>query len=171
MKSSITLKRYKTNFWTKIGWKVPWLIFLGNTRSSLPEVFLEKGVPKICSKFTGEHPYQSAIAIKLQCNFIEIALLHGSSPVNLLRVFWRPFSKATSKRLLLDYLKAITIPSHCVDINEYTTWKVSVFGVFCSVFSPIWTEQGDLQSKFPYSDQMRGNVDQKNSKYGHFYAM
>ena len=26
-------------------------------RSSRPEVFLVKGVLKICSKFTGEHPY------------------------------------------------------------------------------------------------------------------
>ena len=30
-----------------------------------PEVFLGKGVLKLCSKFTGEHPCQSAISIKL----------------------------------------------------------------------------------------------------------
>ena len=41
-------------------------------RSSHPEVFLEKGVLKICSKFTGEHPFQSVISIKLLCNFIEL---------------------------------------------------------------------------------------------------
>ena len=35
-------------------------------RSSQPEVFLGKGVLKICSKFTGEHPCRSAISIKLQ---------------------------------------------------------------------------------------------------------
>ena len=34
--------------------------------SSHPEVFLGKGVLKICSKFTGEHPCRSAISIKLQ---------------------------------------------------------------------------------------------------------
>ena len=39
-------------------------------RSSYPEVFLRKGVLKICSKFTGEHPYRSAISIKLQSNFV-----------------------------------------------------------------------------------------------------
>ena len=33
----------------------------GTVRSSLPEVFLEKDVLKICSKFTGEHPRRSAI--------------------------------------------------------------------------------------------------------------
>ena len=42
--------------------------------SSPPEVFLGKGVLKICSKFTGEHPCQSVISIKLLINFIEITL-------------------------------------------------------------------------------------------------
>ena len=69
--------------------------------SSQPEVFLEKAVLKICSKFTGEHPCRSVISIKLLCNFIKIPLQHGSSPVNLLHVFGIPFSKNTSGRLLL----------------------------------------------------------------------
>ena len=47
--------------------------------SSHPQVFLRKGVLKICSKFTGEHPCRSAISIKLESNFIEIALHHGCS--------------------------------------------------------------------------------------------
>ena len=34
-------------------------------RSSHPEVFLRKGVLKICSKFTKEHPCQNVISIKL----------------------------------------------------------------------------------------------------------
>ena len=39
-----------TRFWEK------WCkMLLGRFRSSLPEVFLVKGVLKICSKFTGEH--------------------------------------------------------------------------------------------------------------------
>ena len=33
-------------------------------RSRHPEVFLGKGALEICSKFTGEHPCQSAISIK-----------------------------------------------------------------------------------------------------------
>ena len=40
-------------------------LFNGRSRSSQPEVFLGKGVLKICSKFTGEHLCQSAISIKL----------------------------------------------------------------------------------------------------------
>ena len=38
-------------------------------RSNSLEVFLGKGVLKICSKFTGEHPCRSVISIKLLCNF------------------------------------------------------------------------------------------------------
>ena len=71
-------------------------------RSSHPELFLRKAVLKICSKFTGEHSCRSAISIKLLCNFIEITLRHGCSPVNLMHVLRTPFLKKTSGRLLLD---------------------------------------------------------------------
>ena len=67
-----------------------------------------RGVPrkrcselKICSKFTGEHPCRSMISLKLLCNFIEIILRHGCSPVNLLHIFRTPFLKNTSEWLLL----------------------------------------------------------------------
>ena len=70
-------------------------------RISRPEVLLGKGVLKTCSKFTREHPCQSAISIKLQSNFIEIAIRHGFSPVNLLHIFRTPFYKNTSGWLLL----------------------------------------------------------------------
>ena len=56
-------------------------------RSSHPKVFLVEDVLKICSKFTGEHPCRSVISIKLRCNFIEVTLWHGCSPVNLLDIF------------------------------------------------------------------------------------
>ena len=39
-----------------VGDKVTLASSSGISRSSHPEVFLGKGVPKICSKFTGEHP-------------------------------------------------------------------------------------------------------------------
>ena len=44
---------------------VSWGILI-KFRSSPSEVLLGKGVLKICSKFTGEHPCRSAISIKLQ---------------------------------------------------------------------------------------------------------
>ena len=62
-------------------------IFILRYRSSHPEVFLGKGVLKICSKFTGEHPSPSVNSIKLLCNFIEITLWLRCSPVNL-EPFW-----------------------------------------------------------------------------------
>ena len=64
-------------------------------------MFLGIGVPKICNKYTGEHPCQSSISIKLQSNFIEIALRHGCSPVNLLHIFRTSFPNKTSGGLLL----------------------------------------------------------------------
>ena len=39
---------------------------------------------------------------------------------------------------------------------------------FWSVFSRIWTEYGDLRSKYLYSVQIRENTDQKNFVFGHF---
>ena len=47
------------------------------------------------------HPCRSVISIKLLCNFIEIALQYGCSPVNLLHIFRTPFTKNKSERLLL----------------------------------------------------------------------
>ena len=77
------------------------LIWIESHRSSYPEVFLWKSVLKICSKFTRENPCRNVISIKLLCNFIEIALRHGFSSVNLLHIFRTPFHKSTSGQLLL----------------------------------------------------------------------
>ena len=74
-------------------------------RNSPPEVLLGKGVLKICSKFTGEHPCRSTISIKLVCNFIEITLQFGCSPVNLLHIFRTPFPKNTTEGLLLKSIE------------------------------------------------------------------
>ena len=71
-------------------------------RSSHPEVFLRKDVLKIRSKFTGENTCRNAISIKLLCNFIELALRHGCSPVNFLHIFRTSFPKNTSGRQLLE---------------------------------------------------------------------
>ena len=70
-------------------------------RSSHSEVFLGKGVLKICSQFAGEYPCRSAFSINLPCNFIETALQQGCSALNLLYVFRTPFLNNTTGRLLL----------------------------------------------------------------------
>ena len=54
----------------------PYLILSILFRSSPPEMFLGKGVLKICSKFTGEHPRLSMISIKLLCNLLKVAFQH-----------------------------------------------------------------------------------------------
>ena len=66
------------------------------SRSSRPEVFLTKNVLKICIQFTEEHPCRIVISIKILCNFIEITLQHGCSPINLLHIFRTSFPKNTS---------------------------------------------------------------------------
>ena len=76
-------------------------------KSNPSEVFLEKSVLKICSKFTEEDPWRSVISIKLQSNFIEIALRHGCFPVNLLHIFRTTFLKNTSGGLPLNVLVII----------------------------------------------------------------
>ena len=70
---------------------------------SRPEVFLVKGVLKICNKFTGKHLYRSLISITLQSIFIDITLPHRCSPVNLLHIFRTTFSKNISGWLLPYY--------------------------------------------------------------------
>ena len=66
------------------------------SRRSYLEVFLAKGVLKIYSKLTGEHPCRSSISIKLQSNFTEITLRLECFPVHMLYIFRSPFAKNTS---------------------------------------------------------------------------
>ena len=68
-------------------------------KTGCPEVFSEKGALIICSKFTGDHPCR-----RLLCNFIEIALRHACSPVNLLHIFRTTFANSTTRRLLFRIL-------------------------------------------------------------------
>ena len=55
---------------------------------SPPEVFLGKDILKYAAKFTGEHPCQSVISIKLLCNHASA----GCSPVNFAAYFQNIFS-------------------------------------------------------------------------------
>ena len=75
-----------------------------NIRSSRSEVFLEKDVLEICSKFTGEHPCSPMRPPRRTPNFIKMTLRHGCSPVNLLHILGTSFTKNTSGWLLSQYL-------------------------------------------------------------------
>ena len=78
-------------------------------RSSLPEVFLEKGVLKVCCKFTGERSCWNEISIKLLCNFIALQLYwnHTSAWVfscKFAAYFQKTFLENTSGGLLLLFI-------------------------------------------------------------------
>ena len=88
--------------------------------NSHPEGFLRKGVLKICSKFTGKQPCWSMISLKLLCNFTEITLWYGCSPVSLLYIFRTTFYKNTSAGLEWRYLSAW----QCDSIFPYMEWIV-----------------------------------------------
>ena len=105
-------------------------------RSSRPEVFLGEGALKICSKFTGEHPCLSAISIKLQSNFTEIAFRHECSPLNLLHIFRIPFPKNTPGRLLLKIVFLNFISFQSWKISNWKQWKSlankNALQIFCN---------------------------------------
>ena len=63
---------------------------------------------------------------KVVCNFIEIALWHGCSPVNLLHIFRTPFSKNTSGWLLLiDSSKTFDIIDHLLLLKRLEMYFVN----------------------------------------------
>ena len=104
---------------------------------------LKKGVLKIHRKFTVEHPCRSAISIKLQCNFNEIALRHGCSPANLLHIFRTRFLKNTSGWLLPQFhVNGLFLyPWLCIDLTHSfpmhpssTPWKRQKTLRFSDVF-------------------------------------
>ena len=67
-----------------------------------------KGVLKICSKFSGEHPCRSVISIKFRSNFIEITTSAWVFSCKFAAFFRTPFTKNTSGWLLL---------------KQFITWK------------------------------------------------
>ena len=116
----VCLKTYLINHhFGRVLWFVcipfTFLFFFYNQKQPFRGV-LKKSVLKICSKFTGEHPYQSVISIKLLFNFIEIALRHRCSPVNLLHIFKTPFSRNTFGWLLL-----YNIDLHLANRDQHNT--------------------------------------------------
>ena len=72
-----------------------------------------QGILEICSKFTGKHPCQSVISIKLLCNFIEIARRHERSLVNLPHIFRTPSYKNTYGGLLQLFVNDL---KYCSDL-------------------------------------------------------
>ena len=94
---------------------------------------LKKEVLKIYSKFTREHPCRSAISVKFQSNFSEIALRHGRSPINLLYIFRTPFPKNTSDGLLFAWFlidHKNTIKNRSTDLQAFPSQSLSLYLLF-----------------------------------------
>ena len=96
------------------------------------EVFLRKGVLKICSKFTGEYLFRSLISIKLLCNFIKITLQHGYSPVSLLHIFRAPFYKNTPWGLLLKIVNDVLSFNYIRKTSFKDTWQCLTYASIIS---------------------------------------
>ena len=60
-------------------------------RSNPQQAFLEK---RCCENI--QQIYRNVISIELLCNFIEILLRHGCSPVNFLHILQKPFLRIIS---------------------------------------------------------------------------
>ena len=88
-------------------------------RSSRPEMFFRKGVLKICSEFTGEHPYESVISINVLCNFIEITLRHGFSLVNLLHISEHLFLRTSLEGCFWFFQKYILTEKYLYQLNSF----------------------------------------------------
>ena len=79
------------------------------------------------------HPCKSVISIKLQSNFIKIALWHGCCSVNLLHFFRIPIYKNTSGGLLLKvclFWKFIHYTIHCDKTPINVTKNLFSFACF-----------------------------------------
>ena len=113
-------------------------------QSSLPEVSLGKGVLKIYSKVTGQHPCWSAISIKLLRKFIEIALWHGCSPVlccifsehlfiktHMEGCFWRSLLIVCAKECMVSVSYEVII----IIIVIISSFKCCFHTVICQAFN------------------------------------
>ena len=134
-----------SSLWFKREFQRETLDFERVSGSSHPEVFLGKDVLKICSKFTGDQLCRSVISIKLQSNFIEIALWHGCSPVNVLHIFRTPFLTNTSGGLLLSLKTPENISSKFEELWNFSDVLGAIDGKHIRIESPrIWDHLSQL---------------------------
>ena len=105
-------------------------------------MFLGKVVLKIRSRFTGEHPCQSVISIKL--------LKNGCSPVNLLHIFRIPFPKNTSEGLLLKNDENCAIATfqlkYSINFSQDHETILHNFFLFGIINSKIFAKSSEVNS-------------------------
>ena len=121
-------------------------------RNRHSEVFLGKGVPKICYKFTGEHQYRNVISIKLQ-NIIKEQTM--SLPVNFAIFPKTSLSQKTSGRLLLNgslnkKTKEIVLTHRCQTLRKLCLLEglSSIFFFFFFFFFVSFGDSGARRGHF-----------------------
>ena len=84
--------------------KNDWILFFTNLQKEPSRSVLDKSCSKNMQQIYSRTsmPYHSPISIKVLCNFIEVALQFGCSPVNLLHIIRTSFTKNTYGGLLLN---------------------------------------------------------------------
>ena len=80
----------------------------------------------VCSKCRGEHSCRSVISVKLLCNFIEMTLWNGCSPLNLLHIFRTHFPKNTYGGLLLAIID-VWLSSRCTSELQHQQQREQLF--------------------------------------------
>ena len=108
-------------------------------RSSHPEVFLGKDDLKICRKFTGEQPCQSAISIKLltlhwgSVSFIKPFKLRIPLAISLKVDFTTSFDP-TRRIVLVKFFLDDCVRRWCLSFNTFTL----IARVFFRILSLTW---------------------------------
>ena len=100
LKYLVVLKKHQSFLLLYLCQNIIWILPF---RSSRPNVFLVKGVLKICI-FTGEHLCRSAISIKLKFQLYWNHTSAWCSPEKLLHIFRKPFPKSTIGWSYLDII-------------------------------------------------------------------
>ena len=125
--------------------------YLRVCRSGCSEMFYKKDVLKNFAKATWEHLCQSLFVNKVAglrpVTLFKKRLCHRCFLVNFKKILRLPFFIEHLLWLVLSMIYRSS-PLHC-----------QIRSVFCSIFSRIRTECKDLWSKYPYSNQIRGNKD------------
>ena len=78
------------------------------------------------------------ISIKLQSNFIEIALRHECSPVNLLHIFITPVPRNTSEWLFLEIVNMFSKILYSPNVHKFMQSYVSLCNLCISKFMQFY---------------------------------
>ena len=124
-------------------------------------MILRKGVLKICSKSTGEHPCRIVISIKLQNK--------NTSGWLLLKFVHQPKKSATSKISQLYHQWLCEYRFTWINVQkEHSVKSIQIRSFFWSVFSRIRTKYGEILLSLCIQSECGKIRTRKNSRFRHF---